>query len=337
MTDLVRRNTDSWTDVLPAVGDLATKIAATDFVPDTMRGKPAVVAAAILYGRELGMEPMTALRSINVIKGKPALSAEAMRALILAAGHELRFVEMTATRCIVEGKRRGHDEPTRVTYTMDDAKKAGLAGQQQYSKMPRQMLSARATAELARLIFADVIGGLMSDIEMYETDETAPATKKTTIRRGTTQPAVTPDTEPEPVLEDPEPEPVQTEPDDIEDAELVDETTHDPAALLITELGAQPVADHARGAALVRQALNTPATKAAPISKQQTASMMAAFTTLGVTDREQRLAITRAILERDDLDTAKDLTHDEAHTVLTMLKAYAEMDDPAAILRELTA
>jgi hypothetical protein len=62
MTDVVRRNTDTWTDVLPAVGDLAGKIAATDFVPDAMRGKPAVVAAAILYGRELGMEPMTALR-----------------------------------------------------------------------------------------------------------------------------------------------------------------------------------------------------------------------------------------------------------------------------------
>ncbi len=339
MTDLVRRNTDTWTDVLPAVGDLATKIAQTDFVPDAMRGKPAVVAAAILYGRELGMEPMTALRSINVIKGKPALSAESMRALILAAGHELRFVEMTATRCIIEGRRRGQDEPTRVTYTMDDAKKAGLAGQQQYAKMPRQMLSARATAELARLIFADVIGGLLSDVELYESDDNEPTTpNRTTIRRTKAATTPTEDTEPEPVLEDTEPAPEPatdpTEPTDIIDAEIIED---DPETLLIRELGAEPVTNHARGAALVREALKQPATKTAPISKQQTTSMMAAFTTLGVSDREQRLAITRAILERDDLDSARDLTHEEAHTVLTMLAAYSEMDDPAAMLRELTA
>jgi hypothetical protein len=105
---------------------------------------------------------------------------------------------------------------------------------------------------------------------------------------------------------------------------------------LIRELGAEPVTDHARGAALVREALKQPGTKAAPISKQQTTSMMVFFTTLGVSDREQRLAITRAILERDNLNSATDLTHEEAHTVLTMLRAYSEMDDPATILRELT-
>ena len=334
MTDIVRRNTDTWTDVLPAVGDLAGKIAATDFVPDAMRGKPAVVAAAILYGRELGMEPMTALRSINVIKGKPALSSEAMRALILAAGHDLRFVEMTATRCIVEGKRRGQDEATRVAYTMDDAKKAGLAGQQQYAKMPRQMLAARATAELARLIFADVIGGLLSDIEADETEPTEPATTRMRARRAATE---TVDIEPEPVIEDPDPEPAPIPTDIVDDAEIIDADIieDNPETLLIQELGAAPLDAVKRGAALVREALNQPGTKAAPISKQQTQSMMAAFTTLGVVDREERLAVTRAILERDNLETAKDLTHEEAHTVLTMLRAYAESEDPAALIRGL--
>ena len=93
MSDLVKRDTDGWTNVLPAVGDLAAKVAQTEFVPEAMRGKPAVVAAAILYGRELGLEPMTSLRSVNIIKGRPALSSEAMRAMVLAAGHDIRFEE----------------------------------------------------------------------------------------------------------------------------------------------------------------------------------------------------------------------------------------------------
>jgi hypothetical protein len=110
MSDLVRRNVDSWADVLPSIGDLAAKVAGTDFVPEAMRGKPAVVAAAILYGRELGLEPMTALRSINVIKGTPSVKPEAMRGMVLAAGHDIRFPEMTATRCVAEGRRIGQEE-----------------------------------------------------------------------------------------------------------------------------------------------------------------------------------------------------------------------------------
>jgi hypothetical protein len=168
MTDIVKRDTDGWTDILPAVGDLAGKISGTEFVPESLRGKTAAVAAAILYGRELGLEPMTSLRSINVIKGKPTLSAEAMRAMVLAAGHDIRFAEMTAARCVIVGRRKGQEDSTTVTFTMDDAKKMGVGGGAQYSKMPRQMLAARATAELCRLIFADAIGGLMVDVEALD-------------------------------------------------------------------------------------------------------------------------------------------------------------------------
>ena len=186
MSDIVKRDTDGWVSVLPAVGDLAAKISQTEFVPDAMRGKPAVVAAAILYGRELGLAPMTALRSVAIIKGRPALSAEAMRAMVLAAGHDIRFQEMTGARCVMVGRRRGQEDTTTVTFTMDDAKKMGVGGNAQYSKMPRQMLAARATSELCRLIFADVIGGLISDVEADDADQSeglATVTPMTTARR----------------------------------------------------------------------------------------------------------------------------------------------------------
>lgn len=346
MTDLVRRNTDTWTDVLPAVGDLATKISGTDFVPDAMRGKPAVVAAAILYGRELGMEPMTSLRSINVIKGKPALSAEAMRALILSAGHELRFVEMTATRCIIEGKRRGQDEPTRVSYSMDDAKKAGLAGQQQYSKMPRQMLAARATAELARLLFADVIGGLLSDVEAYETDTEPAKAAATVIRRSKPSAATSsPDSDPEPVLEDtsdPEPAPTAaptdtSSDDDIIDAEILEDD--DPALLLVRELGAETITQTEttpRGAALVREALKQNSTRNTPASNNTLKAMATAFSVIGVTDRDQRLTITRKIVGRDNITSAKDLSHQEASSVLDWIKQAADSGDPDTAISQIS-
>jgi hypothetical protein len=43
---------------------------------------------------------------------------------------------------------------------MDQAKKAGLEGKTNWRKYPKQMLQARATGELARLAFADCLGGM---------------------------------------------------------------------------------------------------------------------------------------------------------------------------------
>jgi len=159
--------TDSWVAVIEPVGDLASKIADTDFVPAAYRGKPAAVAATILYGRELGLGPMTALSSIDPIKGTPSLSSEAMRALIYAAGHDLRYIETTATRCVIEGRRKGQEEWTRVAYTMDEAKQSGDAAKNaQYKSRPQEMLVARATSRIARMMFAEVIGGFPASEEI---------------------------------------------------------------------------------------------------------------------------------------------------------------------------
>jgi hypothetical protein len=78
------------------------------------------------------------------------------------AGHDLWFETKTNTRVTICGRRRGwpEDRVQKVTWTMDDAKAAGLSGGQNYRKFPRQMLAARATGELCRDIFADVLGGV---------------------------------------------------------------------------------------------------------------------------------------------------------------------------------
>ncbi len=180
--------TDTWVPVLADVANLASKIADTDFVPSAYKGNTAAVAASILYGRELGLPPMTALTAIDPIKGTPSLSAEAMRALIFAAGHELRFVESTATRCVIEGRRKGQEAWTRESYTMDEAKQSGDANKNpQYRSRPKEMMVARATSRIARMMFAECIGGFPApeDID-YDTETTSETSPKTvTIERET--------------------------------------------------------------------------------------------------------------------------------------------------------
>ena len=167
-TEVARRDTDSWTDVVADVARLAEMIHSTEFVPASLRSAPKV-AAAILYGRELGMPPMTSLGSVNVIQGRASLYSETMRALIQAAGHELRVTEMSADRCVIKGRRRDDDEWVTATYTMGEAQRSGDAQKNpNYKSRPAEMLLARASSRLAKMHFADVIKGLASAEEVID-------------------------------------------------------------------------------------------------------------------------------------------------------------------------
>ena len=348
MSDLVKRDTDGWTDVLPAVGDLAAKISQTEFVPDTMRGKPAVVAAAILYGRELGLAPMTSLRSVSLIKGRPALSSEAMRAMVLAAGHTIAFEEMTAARCVIIGRRRGSEDSTRVVFTMDDAKKMGVGGNAQYAKMPRQMLAARATAELCRLIFADVIGGLVADVEVDDDSEPmATVTPMTTARRKN-PPKVDPNPEPPAALTEPSQPDEPVLDDDIVEAEVVDDEPEPEPVLddatqaaltVVTDVMDAEVIETSDGPAKARAALNAAKAgkPAGPITPQQLKALQAGFAAIGIKDRDQRLSIAAGLAMRPDLLSANDLTAAEAKDVLDGLSFAQATDDPIATLKEALA
>lgn len=146
--------------MLPLAVEMANAVCRTEFVPKAMRGKPDVVAACILAGHSLGLDPMVALANIDVIEGRPAPSAKLMRAMVQAKGHSIAFEEKTNERVTIVGQRDGEEFTSRVTWTMDDARRANLANKQVWKNYPRAMLAARATGELCRDIFADVVAGL---------------------------------------------------------------------------------------------------------------------------------------------------------------------------------
>lgn len=170
--ELANPTTDSWTIALAPVVELARNICTTDFVPDGMRNNVAATTAAIMYGRELGLAPMTALGATHLIKGRVGVSAEMLRALVLEQGHEIVVRESSGAQVVMAGRRKGTSDWTVVTWTLDDARRAKLSGDN-WTKYPRQMLAARASAELCRLIFADVIHGMAATEELEGID--APA------------------------------------------------------------------------------------------------------------------------------------------------------------------
>lgn len=158
-----------------AMREQAQSICKTDFVPAGFRNKPEAVLAAILTGRELRLGPMQSLQQIAIVDGKPAYSAELMRALVRRSGHKLQIVESDHVHAFVRGIRKDTGEVDEVTWTLDDAVRAGLVdkiddngrpvARSQNNKplpwehYPRALLLARATSELVRRLFSDVLVG----------------------------------------------------------------------------------------------------------------------------------------------------------------------------------
>jgi hypothetical protein len=164
--------------------------------------KPAAVAACILYGHEVGMPPMASLQHINVIQGRPGLSAAGQRALVLANGHRIWIEETTNTRAVVCSQRRGEERILTTTWTMDDAVRAKLAEKDTWKTYPRNMLVARATGDNVRGNFMDVLVGLPYNAEELQDLEPGvlpaaaepeaaplPGTVRRRARRAATSPA----------------------------------------------------------------------------------------------------------------------------------------------------
>ena len=144
-----------WLELFFETAKAAEVLAGTDFVPTTMKGKPAQVAAAMMKGYELDIDPLDALGNIFSVHGRIGFYAEFMRRRIIQAGHEIRFVETNDTRAVIEGRRRGEDEWTRVTFTAQQAKNAKI----DLGGYPEDKLVARATSRLCKRKFPEVLSG----------------------------------------------------------------------------------------------------------------------------------------------------------------------------------
>jgi hypothetical protein len=156
-----------WVESARQANIVAQSLAKTDFAGQ-YRNKPDEITAAILTGQELGLKPMTALKSIDVIQGQPALRAHAMRAIVQHQGHDIELVESDDTHCVMRGRRKGADGWQTVVWDIPRARLLGLLNKDQWKKQPKTMLVARATGELCRLIASDALHGLPYAAEELE-------------------------------------------------------------------------------------------------------------------------------------------------------------------------
>ncbi len=163
MSDLAKRDPERVDRGAHLINDLtlqqaAKAIAASRMFRDVRDAGQSIVK--ILRGRELGIGPIAAHEGIFFVKEKLALSANLMAAVIKSSGkYRCTIREHTNTVCVLEFLERIDGAWVSIgcsSFSLDDAKQAGLAGGENWRKYPRNMLFARAISNAAKFFCADV-------------------------------------------------------------------------------------------------------------------------------------------------------------------------------------
>jgi hypothetical protein len=135
---------------------------------------PEAALTLMLVAQAEGLHPVQALRRFHVIEGRPAMSAEAMLASFQAAGGRITWQRTDEAECAAVFEAPGMGAPLTVRWTLEDAKRAGVAGKQNWQRYPRQMLRARVVSEGVRASMPGVVLGMYTPEEVADFD-TRPA------------------------------------------------------------------------------------------------------------------------------------------------------------------
>jgi hypothetical protein len=125
---------------------------------------PEVALIRLQAGLELGLTPIWSLTNIMVTNGRPSVWGDALLGLVLQHAECQDVIETfegtgDELTAICEVHRRGR-LPVKRTFSVNDAKRAGLHGKNVHNAYPKRMLQMRARSWACRDAFADALRGL---------------------------------------------------------------------------------------------------------------------------------------------------------------------------------
>lgn len=146
--------------------ELAAIFAASGLIPEALWDRPNDVFIVVGVGLELGLSPFQALRGIHVFDGKVILAADLLVGLVKRSPECVYFelLETTGEQATYETQRKG-ERPTKISWTLEQARKADLLHKKNWKHTPEAMLRHRCAASLARAVYPDIALGLYTEDE----------------------------------------------------------------------------------------------------------------------------------------------------------------------------
>ena len=225
----------------------ASFLAGSKLLPASLKGDLNTATALVLMTKQMNL-PITALSEVSEINGKIGFWGRTRLGIIMR-DPRCEYViteENSDEKCVIVARRSNwpKDKEVKITYTIEQAKLAGLTSRDTYKKHPADMLYWRAVARLASQVFPDVIQGMSSlediqdgiaEAEVLEEglqapkQIEAPKEKKTKGKQAPISPVA-----PAPAQEDKEPAEAEPETIDVEGQSVNVETG---------EVVSEPIAD----------------------------------------------------------------------------------------------
>lgn len=125
--------------------------------------------ALMLIAQAEGSHPAIAARDFHVIGNRPTLKADAMLARFQAAGGKVRWASYTDQQVAAVFSHPAGGE-VEISWSIQQAKQAGLTGKDVWKQYPRAMLRARVISEGIRTVFPGVAVGIYTPEEVNDFD-----------------------------------------------------------------------------------------------------------------------------------------------------------------------
>lgn len=140
---------------------------------------PDQAVALMLIAQAEGRHPAIVARDYDIIQGRPAKKAEAVQRDFIAAGGSIKWHKLDET---IADATFSHPQggEVRITWTLAQAKDAGLASKDNWRKFPRAMLRARCVSEGCRTVCPSSTSGMYVPEEVHDivSDEQAAKGRK---------------------------------------------------------------------------------------------------------------------------------------------------------------
>lgn len=117
------------------------------------------IYAVVAKAKAVGIDPIEALNgALYYVQGKVGMASEMMARLVRQSEHSItKDSKSTTTCCILNGKRKDTGDTWSVSFSIDDAKRAGIYKDNgPWAKYPDVMCYNRAMSKLFRQLFPDL-------------------------------------------------------------------------------------------------------------------------------------------------------------------------------------
>lgn len=118
------------------------------------------VLMAVQAGRELGMKPVESINGMMIINGQIKLWGTALTGRITKEGYKIKWGDCSKIKASVSVIGPDDKETSPETYTIEEAKEAGLLGKSNWSGHPKTMLRWRALGNAVKFNFPHLLQGM---------------------------------------------------------------------------------------------------------------------------------------------------------------------------------